>query len=88
MNASTKARLRRLNTNLTQLTRNAYFDSPCPNILARCIEEVGFNTDALDGIYTGADGRIHEDIGEGVFLTLTWHKMEVTGRFEVVAYAN
>lgn len=39
-------------------------------------------------IYCGRDGRSHEPVGEGVFLSLSWHKMEVSGRYEIVAYVS
>ena len=39
-------------------------------------------------IYCGADGQIHEEVGHGMYLTMTWHKMEETGRYEIVAYLN
>lgn len=38
-------------------------------------------------IYCGADGRIHEQVGERTWLSLSWHKME-SGRYEIVAYLS
>lgn len=40
------------------------------------------------GIYCGRDGRIIEQVGDNVWLTLTWHKMEISGRYEIVAYLS
>jgi hypothetical protein len=33
------------------------------------------------------DGRIHAEVGEGKWLSVSWHRME-SGRYEVVAYVN
>ncbi len=38
-------------------------------------------------IYCGRDGSTHEEVGQGKYLTLNWHKME-SGRYEIVAYLN
>lgn len=38
-------------------------------------------------IYCGADSKFHEPVGDGKYLTITWHKME-SGRYEVTAYVN
>ena len=38
-------------------------------------------------IYCGADGKSHEEVGHGKYLSMTWHKME-SGRYEIVAYLN
>ena len=43
--------------------------------------------DNLLGVYCGAEGRVHEHVGDGVYFTMTWYKME-TGRYEVVAYVS
>lgn len=86
--AQLRSDLKALNVELANLTRNRYFESCFPNEIARAIEAAGFSTDNLDGVYAGREGRVHEDIGRGIWLTLTWHKMEVTGTYEVVAYAN
>ena len=40
------------------------------------------------GIYCGRDGRVSEQVGDRTWLTMTWHKMEETGRFEIVAYLS
>ena len=40
------------------------------------------------GVYCGRDGQIHEQVGEHTWLSLTWHKMDVSGRYELVAYVS
>ena len=53
------------------------------------LHSVGFTeTDGLVGIYCGRDGNVHECVGNNVWLSFTWHKMEGTGRYEVVAYVS
>lgn len=39
-------------------------------------------------IYCGRDGHTNEQVGPKTWLSLSWHKMEVTGRYEVVAYVS
>lgn len=39
-------------------------------------------------IYCGRDGHVVEKIGERSWLSLTWHKMDETGRYEVTAYVS
>lgn len=48
--------------------------------------EAGFNA-TEPAIYCGRDGQIHEEVGHGKYLTMTWHKFE-SGSYEVVAYLN
>lgn len=40
------------------------------------------------GKVNGNEGRVHVDIGNGIFMTVTWYKMDVTGKYEIVAYAS
>jgi hypothetical protein len=39
-------------------------------------------------IYCGREGRVTEQVGPKTWITMTWHKMEVTGRYEIVAYVS
>jgi hypothetical protein len=39
-------------------------------------------------IYCGREGRSHQPVGFGVYLALSWYKMEPTGRYEIVAYVS
>lgn len=83
-----KARLKRLNAELYHLTAKAYHDRPCPSVIWSSVKECGFDPTGLDRQWVPeADGSAMIDIG-GAALTVTWHKMEVTGRFEIVAYAG
>jgi len=40
-----------------------------------------------DGIYTGHDGHVHEQIGERSWISFAWHRMG-SGRFEVTVYVS
>jgi len=48
----------------------------------------GFDGDGIDGIYTGREGRSHEQVGPKSWIMMTWHKMEESGKWEVVAYLS
>ena len=61
-----------------------YHDS-IPLYAIDCIlTDNGFDPQS-EGIFTGRDGRHSEEVGHGVWLHMTWHFMEVTRRWEVVA---
>ena len=47
----------------------------------------GFNA-MEEAIYCGRDGRSHEQVGEKTWLTMSWHKMDVSGLYEVTAYVS
>ena len=51
------------------------------------LEAAGFRP-LEPAIYCGRDGRSHEQVGEKSWLSMTWHKMEVTGVYEIVAYVS
>lgn len=75
----------RANRKLVEMP-NYYSHLPIGEIDA-ILESEGFK--ATEGaIYCGADGRSHEQVGDKTWLSFTWHKMEVTGRYEVVAYLS
>jgi hypothetical protein len=58
------------------------------------IQDINDILDAYDfretepAIYCGRDGHSHEQVGDKTWLSLSWHKMEQTGRYEVVAYVS
>jgi len=47
-----------------------------------------FEDETVAGKVNGNEGRKHLPIGNGIFITVTWYKMEVTGNYEIVAYAS
>ncbi len=80
--------LRKLNIALAKMVRNTYFDGIPVGEISNLVEQHGFNPEGLEGIYCGRDGRSSASLGFGKFIHMTWHKMEATGRYEIVAYAN
>jgi hypothetical protein len=76
----------RANAKLSELGK-VYHDGLALAKLDAILTENGFNT-LESAIYCGRDGRSHEQVGERTWLSLTWHKMEVTGRYEIVAYLS
>lgn len=74
--------------------RTRFFDSvPISEMLDIC-EAAGFTYDPDEGqmILCGRDGRATVDLSIGGksahMLVFTWHKMDVTGRYEIVAYVS
>jgi hypothetical protein len=39
-------------------------------------------------IYCGRDGGSIQQVGPNSYISLTWHKMDESGRYEVVSYVN
>lgn len=86
--ASLRTRINRLNKGLRDLTTNKYFERlPLCDIGNICTMH-GFATDDFDGIYCGRQGRATISLGEKVWMNISWYKMDVSGRYEVVAYAS
>jgi hypothetical protein len=65
---------------------------PSDGIPVQAIRDIlvnhGFNGEAMDGIYTGRDGKMHEQCGPRTWIVVNWHKLENTGRYEIVAYVS
>lgn len=83
----TKKALRRLN-GLLHGIGVGYHDSALPSVIPNAVTEHGFDASNLVAIPNGDTGRMTVSIGSGFYLTLCWYRMEVTGRFEITAYAN
>lgn len=47
----------------------------------------GFTEPEVGHTLSQSDGRIHAEVGDGKWLSLSWHRME-SGRYEIVAYVN
>jgi hypothetical protein len=49
-----------------------------------------FEDRTVAGQVNGDDGRLHPpvSIGNGLFMAVTWHKMEPSGRYEITAYCS
>ncbi len=89
MDATTEKRRRnQVNRELATLCGNGnYFDGLPLNRIDETLTLHGFNQ-MESAIYCGRDGRSNEQVGDRTWLSLSWHKMEVTGRYEVVAYVS
>lgn len=75
------------NDALWRLTSNVYHNSLPIATIDGILMAAGFNT-LEEAIYCGRDGKVHEKVGNNTWFTMTWHKMEETGRYEVVAYVS
>lgn len=83
----TEATMRKkANVALAELGREYHDGLPIGKI-DQILTEHGFQP-TEEAIYCGADGRSHEQVGERSWITISWHKMEVSGRYEIVAYLS
>lgn len=86
--ADKKKAMKKANDALAGDIAKKYHNSiPLQNI-SDILEVSGFDTSKLgNGIFVGQSGRVHEPVGYGVYLTMTWYKMD-SGRYEIVAYLS
>jgi hypothetical protein len=81
-------RRKAVNTLLYKLGFNQWYQSIPTTEIADILTRFGFDASVMEGIYTGRDGRMHEQIKDSrLWLTMTWHAMP-SGRYEIVAYVN
>ena len=78
---------RRINEKLADFTRNRYFDGLPISALCAMLEAEGFDAENLMGIYCGATGKVHEQVGPRTWFRMDWYRME-SGRYEVTAYLS
>jgi hypothetical protein len=83
---SVAKRTKSVNDSLWRLGLTYYEFVPLMAVNA-VLERNGFSWDNQPGFMGGASGRIHTEVGDGKWLTLSWYKME-SGRYELVAYVN
>lgn len=90
---------RKANDNLHALITNRYFQSIPLDQIFEIVEKAGFALDPEEKacILTGRTGRSTWELfnpltpgGKAVdhLLVVQWHKMETTGRYEIVAYVS
>ncbi len=77
----------RANDELAFLGRKYHTSMPIQEMRDILVKH-GFNGEAMDGIYTGEDGKMHEQCGPNTWISMTWHKMPRTGTWEIVAYLS
>jgi hypothetical protein len=93
---TTRAAAKRANDQIYDLLHNRYFTAIPNDQLFGIVRREGFRFDPEEEqfILTGRDGRatwqLFDDAGYAVnhMLVLQWHKMDRTGRYEVVAYVS
>jgi hypothetical protein len=76
---------RKANKSLAELP--TYHDSIPLVAIDRCLVDAGFK-ETEGAIYCGRDGNSTEKVGERTWLSLTWHKMDNSGRYEIVCYVS
>lgn len=77
----------RVNERLSEMTRNRYFDGLPLTSIFGILEAEGFTPENLYGIYCGATGNVHEQVGPRTWFRMDWYRME-SGRYEVTAYVS
>jgi hypothetical protein len=88
-----------INKELTTLTTNKYFDSIPTQSIQEILDRYNLGKDVetgenvMDGIYTGAEGRMEAPISKdqrgntNMMFIMTWYKMG-SGRYEIVVYVG
>jgi len=87
---------KKANDQIYDLITNKYFQGIPVNKLFDIVKGAGFAFDPEEEEFflVGRDGRatwqLYDEEGRPVnhMLVLTWHKMDTTGRYEVVAYVS
>jgi len=77
----------RANNDLAAIGRRYHSSMPLQE-MKEILAKYGFNPEAMDGIYTGEEGKMHEQAGPNTWISMTWHKMPRTGTWEIVAYLS
>lgn len=78
---------KKANNDLAILSRKYHHGMPIQEI-KDILQKYGFNPEVMDGIYTGEEGKIHEQTGPRTWIAMTWHKLPRTGLWEIVAYLS
>lgn len=74
----------KINKALDALCKRYFKEIPISEIQSILNE---FELKIPDGIYCGREGESMEEIGNGVWLRMTWYKLQ-SGNFEIVAYVS
>ena len=87
MTASARRTAREKVNNLLHKLGLTYHDGLPVQRVNEILAENGFG-EMEPAIYCGRDGTCIDSVGDHTFLSFTWHKMDITGRYEIVAYVN
>jgi len=83
----TKELVQQVNKDLAPITDKFQSHMPLFDVAA-VLTKHGLDPKPMENAVNSKDqGRLHVNVGQGVWLTLTWYKFE-TGRYEIVAYAS
>ena len=83
---SLKKRVASLNKDLASVSYLA--SNEINSFFRRALEDSGFPVPMeISEIGSSSNGGMNIDIG-GAFMHVSWHRMEVSGKFEIVAYCN
>ena len=77
---------KRVNDKLSEISRQYHPAIPIADI-DTALTSNGFHA-TEPAIYCGRDGRSHEQVGPRTWLSLSWHKMDESGRYEVTCYVS
>jgi hypothetical protein len=82
------SRRNRVNQRIHALTCNNYFEALPLTQLKDLLAGQGFQTEPLDGIYCGTEGKLDPvQVGERTWFVMSWYRMS-SGRYEVTAYLS
>lgn len=71
-----------------------YWDSIPTNEIQSILDQAGFGIDletndrVMDGIYCGREGQTSAKVGKNNFFNMSWYQMDVTKKYEIVAYVS
>jgi hypothetical protein len=97
MNSSEKtAAKNKLNNKLLVPINKTYFKNTglAFTAIKNAIAEVGFDWHEFEDSTTSGvsrgdkNNRLHVNIGNDIYMVVTWHKMDSSGNYEIVAYAS
>jgi hypothetical protein len=74
------------NKGFYDLSRKYHTGLPVAEVNA-ILEANGFRA-MEEAIYCGRDGRSHEQVSDKRWVSFSWHRMEVTGQYEVTVYVS
>jgi hypothetical protein len=87
MDASTERKARVKANNAFYALGRTYHDGLALHEIDTILRGNGF-TGMEPAIYCGRDGQVQGRVGRRTWITLAWHKMEYSGRYEIVVYLN
>lgn len=81
----------RANADIYTATTKPMYHTAVPwDAIKECLTRHGFEYQAnvCETGSTQDDGRLQTQVGDNTYLLVSWHRMPVTGKYEVVAYVS